>query len=76
MLPKIISCPAVLALLLLTACEKITDPTVSEQESVAEINNRSNQLEQAAEEAVNRQIAELTADAAPDASNPADNAAQ
>lgn len=76
MLAKLISSSAVLALLLLAACQGITDQTVPEQESVAEINNRSDELEQAAEEAVNRQIEEIAADAAPDASEAADNTAQ
>ena len=65
MLAKLISSSAVLALLLLAACQGITDQTVPEQESVAEINNRSDELERAAEEAVNLQIAEIAADAAP-----------
>jgi len=76
MLAKFITSSAVLALLLLAACQGITDQTVPEQESVAEINNRSDELEQASEEAVNRQIAEIAADAAPDASEAADNTAQ
>jgi hypothetical protein len=76
MLAKLISSSAVLALLLLAACQGITDQTVPEQESVAEINNRSDEIEQAAEEAVNRQIEEIAADAAPDASEAADNTAQ
>lgn len=67
MLAKFISSSAVLALLLLSACQGITNQTVPEQESVADINNRSDELEQAAEEAVNRQIAEIAAEAATDA---------
>ncbi|NBU84228.1 MAG: hypothetical protein EBS21_06455 [Sphingomonadaceae bacterium] len=76
MLAKFITSSAVLALLLLAACQGITDQTVPEQESVAEINNRSDELEQAAEEAVNRQIAEIAAEVATDASEAADNTAQ
>jgi predicted outer membrane protein len=76
MLAKFITSSAVLALLLLAACQGITDQTVPEQESVAEINNRSDELERAAEEAVNRQIAEIAAEVATDASEAADNTAQ
>jgi hypothetical protein len=76
MLAKLISSSAVLVLVLLAACQGITDQTVPEQESVAEINNRSDELEQAAEEVVNRKIAEIAAEAATDASEATDNTAQ
>lgn len=76
MLAKFFSSSAVLALLLLAACQGITEQTAPEQESVAEINNRSDELEQAAEEAVNRQITDIMADAAPAASVSADNTNQ
>ena len=76
MLAKLISSSALPALLLLAACQGITDQTVPEQESVAEINNRSDELERAAEEAVNRQIAEIAAEAGPDTSKAVDKTAQ
>ena len=76
MLAKLISSSTLPALLLLAACQGITDQTVPEQESVAEINNRSDELEQAAEEAVNRQIAEIAAEAGPDTSEAVDKTAQ
>jgi serine/threonine protein phosphatase PrpC len=76
MLAKLISSSALPALLLLAACQGITDQTVPEQESVAEINNRSDELERAAEEAVNRQIAEIAAEAGPDTSEAVDKTAQ
>ena len=76
MYSKIAPCVAALALVVLTGCQKITDQTVPEQESVAEINNRSDELEQAAEEAVNRQIAEIAAEVGPDTSEAVDKTAQ
>ena len=76
MLAKLISSSTLPAFLLLAACQGITDQTVPEQESVAEINNRSDELEQAAEEAVNRQIAEIAAEAGPDTSEAVDKTAQ
>jgi hypothetical protein len=76
MLAKLISSSTLPALLLLAACQGITDQTVPEQESVAEINNRSDELERAAEEAVNRQIAEIAAEAGPDTGEAVDKTAQ
>ena len=76
MLAKLISSSTLPALLLLAACQGITDQTVPEQESVAEINNRSDELERAAEEAVNRKIAEIAAEAGPDTSEAVDKTAQ
>ena len=76
MLAKLISSSTLPALLLLAACQGITDQTVPEQESVAEINNRSDELERAAEEAVNRHIAEIAAEAGPDTSEAVDKTAQ
>ncbi|MFM8542043.1 MAG: hypothetical protein ACKOAM_02135 [Chakrabartia sp.] len=73
---KIVPCVAALALVVLTGCQKITDQTVPEQESLAEIKNRSNELQQAADDSVNRQIAEIEADTAPSASEPADKIGQ
>lgn len=47
-----------------------------EQESVAQIDNRSIELEQAAEESVNRQIADIMSDADPMNSEAVANIAQ
>ena len=76
MYSKIAPCVAALALVVLTGCQKITDQTVPEQESLAEIDNRSNELQQAADDSVNRQIAEIEADTAPSASETADKIGQ
>lgn len=76
MYSKIAPCVAALALVVLTGCQKITDQTVHEQESLAEIKNRSNELQQAADDSVNRQIAEIEADTPPSASEPADKIGQ
>jgi hypothetical protein len=62
---RISTCFALSTLLVLAACQAITDETKPEQESVAEIENYSSELERAAEESVNRQIADSVADAPP-----------
>ena len=76
MYSKIAPCVAALALVVLTGCQKITDQTAPEQESLAEISNRSNELQQAAEDSVNRKIAEIDAGTEPSANGPADKIGQ
>ena len=62
---RIASCLTLSLPLVLVACQAISNQSKPEQESVAEINNRSSELEDAADAAVNRQISDIMADAEP-----------
>ncbi len=73
---KLTSRLVIFPLILLTSCQGISDQTMPEQESVAQIDNRSIELEQAAEESVNRQIADIMSDADPMNSEAVANIAQ
>jgi len=73
---KLTSRLVIFPLILLTSCQAISDQTMPEQESVAQIDNRSIELEQAAEESVNRQIADIMSDADPMNSEAVANIAQ
>ncbi len=73
---KLTSRFAIFALMLLTACQAISDQTMPDQESVAQIDNRSIELEQAAEASVNRQIEDIMSESDPMNSEAAANIAQ
>jgi len=62
---RIASCLTLSLPLVLVACQAISNQSKPEQESVAEINTRSSELEDAADAAVNRQISDIMADAEP-----------
>ena len=73
---KIVSCLTLSLPLVLWACQAINDQTKPEQESLAEINNRSSDLEDAADASVNRQIADIIAEAGPALSEADNNTSQ